>query len=276
MKTIIATYLFIILLPVLFASCSKEETELQIQNDYVKVADAISLNSFFNVQFYSEDSLFVGYNKIYFKVKDKSSGQPVNQATLSLFPLMDMGTFKHACPVENPADIANKDGYFEGAVLFSMPGTNNSWSLSADVTVNGRTDSVYFPISKVITTNPAKKIVVIDSLSTGPGTWKIIKYPVSLIEPAAWKVGNNPFEITMHTMASMMSFPCCNDFTVEITPEMPSMGHGSPNNVNPVLTTMGHYVGIVNFTMTGAWRINMVFRKGDRVIGKNAYFDISF
>ncbi len=236
----------------------------------------VSSDSYFNVQLFAEDSLFVGYNKVFIKVTEKSSGLPLNQATIDLLPLMDMGTFKHACPVENPDDVAGTDGLFKGAVLFSMPGMNNSWSLSAIIEANGKSDSVYFPISKVVGTTPVKKIVVIDSLPNGPGSWIITKHPVSLVEPANWKVGNNPFEITVHTMASMMNFPCCNDFTIEITPEMPSMGHGSPNNVNPVLTTMGHYMGTVNFTMTGAWRINMVFKKDGRTIGKNAFFDVSF
>lgn len=264
------------MLLLIIVSCTKDDPSLQVQDEYVKVADVVSSDSYFNVQFYASDSLFVGYNKVYFKVTDKTSGLTLNQATIELFPLMDMGTFKHSCPFENPAVIAGSDGLFKGAVLFSMPGMNNSWSLSAKINSNGKTDSVYFPISKVVSASPVKKIVVIDSLSNGPGAWIITKHPVSLVEPAEWKVGNNPFEITVHSMASMMSFPCCDDFTVEITPEMPSMGHGSPNNVNPVLTSMGHYVGTVNFTMTGAWRINMVFKKGGRTIGRNAFFDISF
>jgi hypothetical protein len=53
------------------------------------------------------------------------------------------------------------------------------------------------------------------------------------------------------------------------------MGHGSPNTVNPVSKGMGHYSGTVNFTMTGAWRINMTFRKGGRVIGKTVFFDVN-
>jgi len=73
-----------------------------------------------------------------------------------------------------------------------------------------------------------------------------------------------------------MSFPCCNDLTVEITPEMPSMGHGSPNNVNPVSIGNGHYLGTVNFTMTGAWRINMIFKKNGRMLGSRNYFDVVF
>ena len=217
----------------------------------------------------------MGFNKVYFKVTDKSTGLSVNQATLILHPLMDMVTFVHACPFENPGNNLNSDGYFEGIVLFSMIGTN-TWSLTADISANGKSETVLFPIGKVISTLPARKIVVIDSLSTGPGTWTITKYPISLVIPKAWKVGNNPFEVTVHKMASMMSFPCISDLTIEITPEMPSMGHGSPNNVNPVHTANGHYLGNVNFTMTGEWRINMVIKKGNRVLSNKAFFDITF
>jgi hypothetical protein len=275
MKLINIIYLFIILAPVLVVSCSKDEAGSP-DLKYIKVGEALSSASAFNVQFYAKDSLFVGYNKVFFKVTDVSSGQPVTQASIILHPLMDMVTFSHACPVENPGENSNADGFFEGAVLFSMPGMDNSWSLAVDIDVSGKTGTSQFPISSVTATTPGKKIVVIDSLSNGQGSWIITKHPVSIVEPSEWKVGNNQFEITVHTMQSMMSFPCCDLMTVEITPEMPSMGHGSPNNVNPVSTGNGHYAGTVNFTMTGAWRVNMVFRKGDRVIGRNAYFDIVF
>lgn len=259
---------------VLVVSCTKIESGTDDPAALLKVGEATTTSSSYNIQFFSEDSLFVGYNKVYFKVIEKASGKPVPGASIFLHPLMDMGTFSHACPYENPGETPNTDGYFEGAVLFSMPGEDYSWSLSAGIIINSIRDSVNFGIEEVIATYPAKKLVVIDSLSNGPGSWIITKYPVSLVEPAKWKVGNNTYEITVHRMASMMSFPCCDDLTVEIIPEMPSMGHGSPNNVNPVSKGMGHYSGTVNFTMTGEWRINMIFRKGDRVIGKTVYFDV--
>lgn len=73
-----------------------------------------------------------------------------------------------------------------------------------------------------------------------------------------------------------MNFPPVSDLTVEITPEMPSMGHGSPNNVNPVYIENGHYKGKVNFTMTGDWRIHLTLKKGDRLITNKAFFDLYF
>lgn len=74
----------------------------------------------------------------------------------------------------------------------------------------------------------------------------------------------------------MMSFPAITDYEVEINPEMPSMGHGSPNNVNPVHTAKGHYTGKVNFTMTGLWRVHIKLKKNGSVISESAYFDITF
>ena len=156
-----------------------------------------------------------------------------------------------------------------------MIGTN-SWSLTVDISANGKSETILFPIGKVISTMPVRKIVVIDSLSIGAGKWMITKYPISLVLPKVWKVGQNSFEITAHQMESKMSFPAATDLTFEIIPEMPSMGHGSPNNLNPVHTSNGHYVGSVNFTMTGAWRINMIVKKGDKTVTNKAWFDIAF
>jgi hypothetical protein len=260
---------------VLLVSCSKDDTIIPDPVKYIKVGEMLSSGSSFKVGFYAQDSLFVGYNKVYFKVTNQNGGVALKQATLALHPLMNMMTFSHACPSENPGTSLNTNGYFEGAILFSMSGTN-SWSLAADITADGKTETVTFAIDKVKATVPSKKIVVIDSLSTGSGTWAITKYPIALVEPSAWKVGSNPFEITIHTQASMMSFPAATDLSVEITPEMPSMGHGSPNNVNPVHIINGHYSGTVNFTMTGDWRVHLTIKKGDRLITSKAYFDITF
>ena len=156
----------------------------------VKVGEAITTSSQYTVHFYAKDSLYVGYNKVYFKVTDKSSGKSADKAKIFLHPLMNMVTFSHACPFENPEETPNPEGYFEGAVMFSMPGSGNSWSLSAGVVVNGVRDSANFRIANVVATTPAKKIVVIDSLSNGTGSWIISKYPVSLVEPlnGRWEI----------------------------------------------------------------------------------------
>jgi hypothetical protein len=75
----------------------------------------------------------------------------------------------------------------------------------------------------------------------------------------------------------MMDWPYEPYLAVEIEPEMPSMNHGSPNNVNPTHIGDGHYKGVVNFTMTGWWRVNMKIKDGEgNILTDDVYFDITF
>lgn len=47
------------------------------------------------------------------------------------------------------------------------------------------------------------------------------------------------------------------DLHLQIDPQMPSMGHGSPGNVHPVHEGDGVYRGRVNFTMSGYWIVHV-------------------
>ena len=87
-------------------------------------------------------------------------------------------------------------------------------------------------------------------------------------------VGINDFEFTLHKKVSMMSFPADSSYTSTIYPWMPSMGHGSPNNVDPSHIGMGHYNGDVNFTMTGDWQIKVYLHKNGQT--DSTYFDLLF
>ena len=84
-------------------------------------------------------------------------------------------------------------------------------------------------------------------------------YFVSMIEPSKPKVGINDLMLKVNKRVTMMDFPNDSAYTFSVYPWMPSMGHSSPNNVNPVYTTQGMYDGDVNFTMTGDWRITLKF-----------------
>jgi hypothetical protein len=72
-----------------------------------------------------------------------------------------------------------------------------------------------------------------------------------------------------------MYFPPDDSYTIEIKPEMPVTGIVSPNNVNPVNTSLGHYKGKVNFTMTGEWHVNVLVKKDGVPISNNVYFKMT-
>ena len=88
-------------------------------------------------------------------------------------------------------------------------------------------------------------------------------------------VGINNFEIVLHYKNSAMEYLSAEEYTVAIEPTMPSMGHGSPNNVNPVHVGKGHYKGEVNFTMTGLWRIKLRIYKNGTLVSDDQFFEVT-
>jgi hypothetical protein len=145
-----------------------------------------------------------------------------------------------------------------------------NWTLSVAVHnhLNGKAGTLTVPLQVM---DPAKaRIKSFNSLYDGS------KYFVSLIEPVTPKIGINDMELAIYKKVSMMSYPADSSLSVQLTPEMPTMGHGSPNNVNPIHTGNGHYKGKVNFTMTGLWQLNLDFMSGTAVADTTQYFEIQF
>jgi len=219
---------------------------------------------------YATKAFETGYNEIYVSLFDSIDGSPLNSGHFDISPIMNMGTMSHGCPVENTEDTLASNGYFKSAVIFSMPGTSSEWSLNLSFHnhKNGLVGSGKIGVD-VASSSPVKfksTVVALDSNK---------KVFISLVQPKNPQVGINNFEITLHQKSSSMSYPAINNYSVEIIPEMPSMGHGSPNNVNPVNVGNGHYVGKVNFTMTGLWRVKLNIYKNGVLISNDQYFEMT-
>ena len=131
MKNKINFIAIIILIGILgMTACKKEETTKVEPSDKLLVADVSAGD--YNVKMYAKDSLFVGYNNLYFKIRNTRTNEDVEQATLILNPKMDMGSMNHSSPFENPDGQAH-DGYHEGAVVFIMPSSAGLWSLNVNI-----------------------------------------------------------------------------------------------------------------------------------------------
>ena len=221
------------------------------------------------VNIYAKDSLLAQYTKIYVEVKDAATDELIKNAQVSVVPIMDMGTMVHSAPYENPESEQATNGKFEAAVVFTMPGTTG-WELEVYVYDFGldRDGTATIPVS-VGQPDPARTHVV-TPLDNGN------KLVISYLLPTQPKVGVNDFEITIHERITGMDFQPVENYTVTMTPDMPSMGHGSPNNVDPVHTANGHYKGKVNFTMTGMWRIDLDIYEGTTAKDTTSFFDLTF
>lgn len=239
-------------------------------NNMSKIGEAYIVGAAAKAVVYAEKMAETGYNVFYVEMLDSVDGSKLSSGKLTLNPVMDMGMMKHSTPIENNTSNAPENGYYKVPVYFIMAGSASQWALKMtfENSKNGKTGQGEFGFEvKAPTVSTIKSTVVVADSNA--------KVFISLIKPTKPVVGINDFEIALHKKANDMSFPPIDNYTVEITPEMPSMGHGSPNNVNPVLTSMGHYAGKVNFTMTGLWRIHIKLKKDGNVVSDDQYFDIT-
>jgi hypothetical protein len=272
LKSIIA----IVIIAITISSCkkSKEEEVTPIPAtpaaSLVKIGETYIVGAKAKAVLYSKQNFQTGYNVIYVAMFDSVDGSALLNGHFDIIPMMNMGTMQHSSPVENSEDTVAVNGYFKSAVVFSMPGTAMEWSLNLSFHNHKNNLEGTGSIGvNVVTGTPAKfksTVAVADSNA---------KVFISLIAPEKPQVGINYFEIVLHKKTSMMNFPAIENYTVEIEPVMPSMGHGSPNNVNPVHMGMGHYLGKVNFTMTGLWNVNLKLYKNGILVSGDQYFELT-
>jgi len=277
MKTFNKALLLLAIISITF-SCKKnndiepeEETVTNSPtNNLTKIGETYILGAKAKAVIYSTKPLETGYNEIYVSLYDSIDGSQLNAGHFDIMPMMDMGTMVHSSPVENTEDTVTTNGYFKSAVIFSMPGTSSQWSL--DLMFHNHKNGLDGTGSigvDVVSSSPSKFKSTVVALDNSR------KVFISLIQPKTPQVGINNFEVVLHEKSSMMSYPTVEDYTIEIVPEMPSMGHGSPNNVNPVHVGNGHYVGKVNFTMTGLWNVKLNLYKNGSLVSSDQYFEIT-
>lgn len=212
--------------------------------------------------------LHAGYNHLMLEITNPD-GETVTQAQITLDPLMHMPKMTHAAPVEQPDAHAHMNVHFGGAVGFPMPSGPDLGSWELGVTFSDPADGVdgqaNFPI-EVAPSNLSGSFVAADDES---------KLFLMIVAPQEAGVGRQPIEILAVRKESAMKWPPVDDLTLDLMPEMPTMGHGSPNNENPVSVGTGHYRGQVNFTMAGPWTVTVKASRGGMEIGEVVFeFDV--
>ena len=233
-----------IALAVFFMACSDDNStqpDNEIDTSHLGSLGTTAIGDY-TVEMYSEkQELLTGYNTLYFTIKD-SDGEYIITDDLSVSVIMDMAENAHGCPTEG---IKNTNGLFSLDLVFTMP-SNESEKWVSQIRLFDDDNLVGEFRFDVSSSNRIKNFMHDSEM-----------YFVSLVKFDEAKVGLNDFEIVIHKKESAYEWPPQDDMTIKITPWMPGMGHGSPNNENPILTENGHYRGKVNFTMTGYWEITV-------------------
>ena len=254
-------------------SCTKNpiETNADPLSGLSKVAEGYAPGSSAKLVLYTkENQIYTGYTKFYIALYDSISGKQINNAQIQLTPIMKMGSMSHSSPYENPDSEKAINHLFPCSITFTMSSMGGSWSVRINIlnSESGKAGEITLPL--IVNEPNYSRQKSFTALHNGS------KYFISLIEPSSPKIGINDVEIAVYKKASMMSWPADSSLSILMTPEMPSMGHGSPNNINPIHTGKGHYKGKANFTMSGLWRLNMDFMSGTSVADSTQYFDIEF
>lgn len=268
-----ATMLAAISAILLLSSCKKENATVVTDPaaGLTKQAEGFAVGAAAKLEVYTNTKkIESGFTRFYIAVYDSVSGKRIEDAHIHLMPMMDMGTMKHAAPFENPSSAIAEKGLYPCAVAFIMSSMGGVWTVDISIHnhLNGKSGKLTIPVT---VEEPVKTKIKSFTAKHDGG-----KYFVALVEPSSPKIGMNDLEIAVYKKVSMMSFPADSSLSITVEPEMPTMGHGSPNNINPVHLSKGHYKGKVNFTMTGFWRLNFDFSANGTEADFTQYIDLEF
>lgn len=265
----------ILAVALIFSACKKDSGTPDTpdpKEGLVKISEGYALGASAKVEVWSGAELSTGYQRLFIALYDSVSNNPINKADVKILPMMDMNMngmmMSHSSPFENPTQTTSDNTLFPCAAVFTMPSSSTGvWKLNVTVTRDGQSTAKKAELQISVKQAPLERV---RTLTASDGTVLVVSY----VEPLQPKVGINDFEITIHRRASQMSFVPADNLSIVMVPEMPSMGHGSPNNINPVFAANGHYKGKVNFTMTGDWKVNLDINSDSKIA--STYFDLLF
>ncbi len=246
--------------PVVFAEPNTPEGMVKIGTSYINGANA-------KAYIYSYNSLFVGYNQLFIALYDSTTGKRINNGTLNCLALKHTGSVEKACPKEITKNTLDSNLLYPINFIFDeASSTTLNWDLNFNFYQSiGNSFSGKLDISVGNTSEP--RVLHFKSLVDSQS------YVIAYIPPVKVKVGLNDAEFIIHQENSNYSFTAAENLTTVIVLSMPAMGHGSPNNVSPVHTQNGHYMGKTNFTMSGLWKIQLKLFKNGILISDQVIFD---
>ncbi len=248
----------------LLFSCTKEKDNSNTEKITIGTLKATNLQ--YDVKLLADVNTFeVGYQNVYFQIS--KNNENIKAEHVHFYPWMDMGMHQHGAPAE---DLVWENNLYKGAAVFSMAtSAMGTWELVFVIHHNNLEDTLRFPVTVNANATGVKKLASV----TGDDTKK---YMVALVAPQTPKIGVNDLSMAVFENQNGV-FSIVENLAITIDPQMISMGHGSPNNVNPVWNaSTKHYDGKVNFTMTGDWRLFFNVERNGAPVITQSYLDFNF
>ncbi|ETN95607.1 hypothetical protein [Zhouia amylolytica] len=282
MKNIKNIFTALILTITLTACSSSDDTPEEIIDPVanLNLVDVIE-DDLYQIELYSAtDQLYVGYNELITRIKNKNSEDYVENASMNWTPVMHMTEMQHSCPKSQITETEISSVY-KGFIVFQMSGNiEENWSLKVDFEINGEAYSITQNINVVNNEDEYRVVNVFKGNDES-------KYVLAMV-PSELNVSINDFGAVLYKMENMMTFSIVENYTIAIDPRMPGMdNHSSPNNENLTFNAKSElYNGKLSLTMTGYWKVNLkVLNPNDEIIkgeeitdenkASSIYFDLS-
>ncbi|KAF2326547.1 hypothetical protein [Flavobacterium ginsenosidimutans] len=231
-------------------------------------------------------TFYKGYNELHLKIVNTQNNQEISTSAVTFLPIMSNADgSKSSCPHEyNVAyDSANK--YYSGYSVFTGESTTTvSWKLYISFTV----DNQAYEINKDISVEKQSNKNLNMTAFTGKDDEQ---YIIALISPQKPTVSENPLVAGVYKYnkpttpagtfpdPTQFSYSEVTGYTLKLDPRMPeaSMGnHSSPNNKDLTQQDDGLYHGVVNYTMTGNWTLNLIMMNQNGLILKGTVVPTDF
>lgn len=258
------------------SACTKKKTDYQAEiakvvPEYIEFKEATSIESgAYRISIEALNGKFYkGYNELRIKVSDKQSKQEVKVSAVTFLPIITKadGT-KASGPHRYQPNYLASEHYFSGYAVFTdESGANGEWDLYLSFDV---ASTSYRVQKRVQVEKQANKNLNMVSFKAKDGA----DYIIALVSPQKPKVAENALVAGIYRYNPPLGAPSgefpdpgqfsyaeVGGYTLQLDPRMPepSMGnHSSLNNKDLVQKDDGFYHGVVNYTMTGNWTLNLI------------------
>lgn len=266
--------LFAIALLFALSSCTLDKTDYEdeintIVPEYHDFKDVISTTKgIYKIDILAlNGTLYRGYNEIRIKLTNTVTNEALVRADPLLLPILTQAnTSKVSYPHSSRWIYNNVDQYYTGYAVFSSESNVDNWTLRL---VFNDKDQTFTVIQDAVIHKQVNKNLNMTAFTGKDG----IQYIIALKAPQKPKVSENQliagiYKSDLISDASGIatdliseSYSEAQNYILKLDPRMPepSMGnHSSPNNQDLKQATDGWYYGMVNYTMTGNWTLNLM------------------
>ena len=256
-------------------SCTKEKTDYESEvgtgitdNSVFKEAYSSTIDEY-RVTIYSlNGELFNGFNDLQLKISTIKTNKAVQATAVTFLPIFSDTDGIKTCPHSYNLSYNSLDDYYSAYAVFNQVAqTAGSWKLYISFTVDNKIFHVVQDISVGEQLNKNLNFVSFKALDDQV-------YLIALKSPIKPQVGENKIFAGIYKYTKSNNSPIetnggspdfiytpVEGYTLKLDPRMPepSMGnHTSPNNRDLIQQEDGFYHGIVNYTMSGDWTLNLI------------------